>query len=348
MAKQTINLGSSANDGTGDPLRTAFDKVNDNFDELYLYSTVTSTNNITITGNTIASDNTNGDVIIDPNGTGRLVMATGSEIRFTDHTDNAIAFVDADGDLTLSGNLTYDGSSALAVTGSVTATTTITATGDVTGSTLLATGDTAAGDDAAIGYTAAEGLILTGQGSTNDVTIKNDADADVLEIPTGTTTVTTTGRLQPTTFSTGVVVLTATGAITAAAHAGKTLSMAEVGGNALCTFTLPAATGTGDVYRFVVGVVNTSNYVIKVPDASHTIKGQVLVQDDSTEGGAAGVIGWKADGTDDTITINGTTTGGVSIGDYVEITDLIANQYVVSGMLQASGTEASPFSATVS
>ena len=28
--------------------------------------------------------------------------------------------------------------------------------------------------------------ILTGQGSTNDVTIKNDADADVIEIPTGT------------------------------------------------------------------------------------------------------------------------------------------------------------------
>jgi len=35
MAKQTINIGSTANDGTGDPLRTAFDKCNDNFDELY-------------------------------------------------------------------------------------------------------------------------------------------------------------------------------------------------------------------------------------------------------------------------------------------------------------------------
>ena len=35
MAKQTIGIGSSANDGTGDPLRTAFDKANDNFDELY-------------------------------------------------------------------------------------------------------------------------------------------------------------------------------------------------------------------------------------------------------------------------------------------------------------------------
>ena len=35
MAKQTINIGTTANDGTGDPLRTAFDKTNDNFNELY-------------------------------------------------------------------------------------------------------------------------------------------------------------------------------------------------------------------------------------------------------------------------------------------------------------------------
>ena len=45
--------------------------------------------------------------------------------------------------------------------------------------------DTSAGDDAAMGYTAAEGLILTGQGSTNDVTIKNDADGTVCRVPTG-------------------------------------------------------------------------------------------------------------------------------------------------------------------
>ena len=68
-------------------------------------------------------------------------------------------------------------------------------TGDITGSTLNADGDTSAGDNAAMGYTAAEGLILTGQGSTNDVTIKNDADADVIEIPTGTTNVTVAGTL---------------------------------------------------------------------------------------------------------------------------------------------------------
>jgi hypothetical protein len=77
-----------------------------------------------------------------------------------------------------------------------TGTTNVDVVGDFTAGTLNADGDTAAGDSAAIGYTAAEGLILTGQGSTNDVTIKNDADADVIEIPTGTTNVTIAGTLD--------------------------------------------------------------------------------------------------------------------------------------------------------
>jgi len=35
MAQQTIGIGLTANDGTGDPLRTVFQKCNDNFTELY-------------------------------------------------------------------------------------------------------------------------------------------------------------------------------------------------------------------------------------------------------------------------------------------------------------------------
>ena len=41
MAKQTVNIGAVANDGTGDQLRNAFDKLNDNFDEVYGNSFVT-------------------------------------------------------------------------------------------------------------------------------------------------------------------------------------------------------------------------------------------------------------------------------------------------------------------
>ena len=81
------------------------------------------------------------------------------------------------------------------VLGIPTGTTNVDVVGDLTAGTLNADGDTAADDAAAMGYTAAEGLILTGQGSTNDVTIKNDADADVIEIPTGGTDVTVAGKL---------------------------------------------------------------------------------------------------------------------------------------------------------
>ena len=35
MAQQLIGIGTTANDGTGDPIRSAFDKSNDNFTELY-------------------------------------------------------------------------------------------------------------------------------------------------------------------------------------------------------------------------------------------------------------------------------------------------------------------------
>ena len=99
--------------------------------------------------------------------------------------------------LTISGELdaaTLDISGAIDVAGnSVLAS--VDVTGVATASTFEPDGDTSAGDNAAIGYTAAEGLILTGQGSTNDITIKNDADADVIEVPTGTVNVTMAGTL---------------------------------------------------------------------------------------------------------------------------------------------------------
>ena len=58
------------------------------------------------------------------------------------------------------------------------------------------TEDTAAGNNASIGFTSTEGLILTGQGSTNDITIKNDADAAILNVATGTTTASFPGQVS--------------------------------------------------------------------------------------------------------------------------------------------------------
>ena len=143
---------------------------------------------------------------------------------------------------------------------------------------------------------------------------------------------------------TPIVTLTATGSITAAPHAGKTLLMGEVGGNAAATFTLPAATGSGAEYRFIVSVVNTSNYKIQVANANDTIDGSVILHQDS----ANTVVSFNTAADSDTITMNGTTTGGVSIGDELTLVDMATNQYSVKGVLTASGTEATPFSAAVS
>ena len=102
MAKQIINIGSAANDGSGDPLRSAFDKINDNFTEVYTELGGTSLSNISITGNTIGTDDTNGNIILSPNGTGDVVIATAKSLQLTDHTDNAILKTDATGNLTAS------------------------------------------------------------------------------------------------------------------------------------------------------------------------------------------------------------------------------------------------------
>ncbi len=116
------------------------------------------------------------------------------------------------------------------------------------------------------------------------------------------------------------------------------------GAGAARTFTLPNATGSGSIYRFVVGAVNTSNYVIKSNRGADVLKGQVI----NTNSGSAGAArGWYPAATDDTITLNGTTTGGSNVGDWVELIDAGANTWIVNGLTTGTGTVATPFSDTV-
>ena len=96
-------------------------------------------------------------------------IVAGDDIKLL--SDSAVIHFGADSDITL----THAADTSLTTNGVMIAT------------TFEPSADTAAGDNAAIGYTSAEGLILTGQGSTNDVTIKNDADAIVMQIATGGT-----------------------------------------------------------------------------------------------------------------------------------------------------------------
>ena len=84
MAKQTINIGTTANDGTGDPLRTAMIKVNDNFNEIYLDNIIvcTQANKDTTLGGTIDSTKEYFlDGVIDMGTTQITVPTTGMTIR---------------------------------------------------------------------------------------------------------------------------------------------------------------------------------------------------------------------------------------------------------------------------
>jgi len=48
MAKQTINLGTVTNDGTGTTLKTGGEMINDNFDELYAYENNATTSDLSL------------------------------------------------------------------------------------------------------------------------------------------------------------------------------------------------------------------------------------------------------------------------------------------------------------
>jgi hypothetical protein len=97
MARQTINIGSSANDGTGDPLRTAFDKINDNFAELYGTDGDSNTlaGDLDVNGHRITSTRSNEDIILAPAGTGSVIASAlkfnGTTISSDDSTQITIA-----------------------------------------------------------------------------------------------------------------------------------------------------------------------------------------------------------------------------------------------------------------
>lgn len=109
------------------------------------------------------------------------------------------------------------------------------------------------------------------------------------------------------------------------------------------TLTLPASSGSGDVYRFYVNTTVTSNsVVIKVANSTDVMVGNAISAADAGNT----LNGWETASTDDTITLNGTTTGGVT-GDFITLEDGVSGKWSVRMVSSSTGTEATPFSATV-
>lgn len=126
-----------------------------------------------------------------------------------------------------------------------------------------------------------------------------------------------------------------------ATHNGKLIKLDTAAGSIV---TLPASTGNGARYRFIVNVLATSNsHIVKVANSTDVMRGIITTLDDT----AANVEGYATASTSDTITLNRTTTGSVSLGEYIDIEDYAAGFFRVSGVISNTGSSATPFSATV-
>jgi hypothetical protein len=155
---------------------------------------------------------------------------------------------------------------------------------------------------------------------------------------------TITAALARNYMSNGLVAATAASLdLTSAAHAGRTVTIDRAAGMVI---TLPAATGTGDIYRLIVKTTTAGTTTVKVnatPGTDTMIGNATLYQD-----AADTVVGFAAGATADTITlyVASSTTGGIA-GARLTIQDIAAGLFHVDYISDAGGTEATPFSATV-
>ena len=202
MAQQTLNIGSTANDGTGDTLRVAMDKVNDNFNEIYASPLFNA--DIVISGNEIRANRSNDDLVFKQSGTGSItfpaIRINDNNIEGTRSNDNinlkpsgtgSVVFgsikingtslsSDDSSFININEGLIVDGTLAVSGTSTLTGATNISSTlavpsGLTTLSTLSVTGTTSL-----VGTTTIDNLTF------NDNTIGSSSNADINLTPGGT------------------------------------------------------------------------------------------------------------------------------------------------------------------
>jgi len=151
-------------------------------------------------------------------------------------------------------------------------------------------------------------------------------------------------------YNNTVTLDTNTTALTLAANAGKQNVFDDADGG---TITLPAinavnptdatdpnqASNLGASFTLTIATTLTTDLVISAA-GSDVFTGSVLSIDTDDDS----VLGFVAGATDNTITLDGTTTGGIA-GSQLTITAVSAGVWNVSAVLAASGTVATPFSA---
>jgi hypothetical protein len=308
MARQNINIGSSANDGTGDPLRTAFDKINDNFVELYGSDNDINTLDANLDVNTFAITTgvTNGDITVTPNGTGSIKLGAMKFVGTTLSSDDSTI-------ININEGLVVDG------TANISGATTLSGTLSVGTSLALATGATVTGildednmsSDSATqlatqqsikayvdSQVTAQDLDLAGDSGTGAV----DLDSQSLTIAGGTGLTSVAGS-QTVTLNIDSTVATLTGS--------QTLT-----NKILTAPTINAATMTGTVTVDSISMAdntittNASNADLEL-DASGT--GQIRIIPNATVVGTLSTANIITTG--DTTISGSLTTGTFNIGD---------------------------------
>jgi hypothetical protein len=328
MARQNINIGSSANDGTGDPLRTAFDKINDNFIELYGADNDINTldANMDVNNYSITTGVTNGDVTITPNGTGSIKLGAMKFVGTTMSSDDSTQ-------ITLAENIQTTGT--LNVSGATTLATSLTLASGATVTSIL--DEDAMGSDSATALATQQSIkaYVDSQVTAQDLDFQGDSggalavdlDSQTFTIAGGTG-IDTAGSGQTLTVNIDSTVATLTGTQTLS---GKTLTAP----------TINAATMTGtvtvDSLSFADNTIttNASNANLELT-ASGTGTVEMLTNTNVT--GNASVSGTL---TTADITTTGThTVTGQSDIDYVRIKDnkITTNSTNANLELAASGT----------
>jgi len=251
MAKITLNVGSNANDGTGDTLRSAMQNVNTMFTELYespLFS-----GNITVSGNNISANRSNDDLVLSASGTGSVAatkIIVDSNISIE---DNEITTTQTNSDLVLSAS----------GTGSV-----VVANADINGGAIDGTvigGTTpAAGTFTTLtvnGSMAIDGVTIT------DNTISTNASNANLELSgNGSGTVSLSGIRFPTADGTANQLLKTDGSGQLGfATAGTSLDHSDINDNT----TTVASSATTEVDSFSSATYRSAKYFISISDATN-------------------------------------------------------------------------------
>lgn len=145
--------------------------------------------------------------------------------------------------------------------------------------------------------------------------------------------------LLPTTIPNAVVNLSGAGpyTMTAAANGNRTMLLNNTAG---LTVNLPNATGSGYSYNFfVAATAATGNYVVQRGTTADVMSGVCIT------GKSTVTSDWLTASNSNTITLNGTTQGGI-LGDYIDLKDVATNQWQLKMVTSSSGTIATPFSNT--